>query len=95
MIEEGLLDKDGKKIEEKESKKRKTAVSEEVPVSKPKEKTIKPPKKSKKKVDKEEEKFEDMVQSYKNAFSGTAKEKEADDEPSNPRAEITSSRWFD
>jgi len=95
MIEEGLLDKDGKKIEEKESKKQKTAVSEEVPVSKPKEKTIKPPKKSKKKVDKEEEKFEDMVQSYKNAFSGTAKEKEADDEPSNPRAEITSSRWFD
>jgi hypothetical protein len=37
MIEEGLLDKDGKKIEEKESKKQKIDVSEEVPVRTPKE----------------------------------------------------------
>jgi nucleolar protein 4 len=99
MIAEGLLDKDGNKIEdkdEKNSKKQKLEKSEEPPARKPKEKAkaLKPPKKNKK-LDKEEEKFKDMVQSYKKAFSGASETKKKEEKVSDPRAEITNTRWFD
>lgn len=96
MIEEGLLDKDGNKIEQAPSKKMKQVEKEES-VPRPvreKIKGTKPPKKMKK-SDIEEDKFEDMVQTYKNAFSGSANEKKSDDEPSNPRKEVSDNRWFD
>ena len=98
MIEEGVLDKDGNRIEDAESQrlKRSETVSKETTApQEKKQKEVKPTKKPRK-VDKEENNFEDMVQSYKNTFAGIpAPEKAKEAEPSNPRVAVSEKRWFE
>jgi len=100
MIEEGLLDKDGNKIEDAKSKKPKRSETESKDTTaapqERKQKEVRPTKKPRK-VDKEEQKFEAMVKSYKNTFAGIppTPEKAKEPEPSNPRVEVEKKRWFD
>eukprot|EP00979_Chaetoceros_neogracilis_P015978 scaffold6789_cov217-Chaetoceros_neogracile.AAC.3 len=94
MIEDGILDKDGNKIEDPKKKKSKPiekGPTDAIPQEKKKEIQ---PKKKPRKVDKEERNFEDMVRTYKKSFAADIPEKEKEAAP-NPREEVSENRWFD
>jgi nucleolar protein 4 len=61
----------------KETKKTQAPAAERETITKPKIKAIKPPKK-KRKVDEEEQNFENLVDSYRKAFSGVSELKESE-----------------
>ena len=92
-IEDGILDKDGNKVEESKNKKTKLVEKgSQDAIPQEKKKDLKPKKKPKK-VDKEETKFEDMVRTYKESFAADIPKKEV--ETPNPREEVSKNRWFD
>jgi len=91
--EQGLPEKDDSTLVVNATKKQKLVQKDNVDETNDtlKKKSIKPQKK--KKIDNDESAFEDMVQSYKEAFRGGETAKVA--ETKNERSEITQKRWFE
>uniref|UniRef100_A0A7S3PYQ9 RRM domain-containing protein n=1 Tax=Chaetoceros debilis TaxID=122233 RepID=A0A7S3PYQ9_9STRA len=98
LKEAGLLDEDSKDVPTENvdiAKKPMAKKAEADSDSDVKSKSVKPPKNKKKKVDKKEEKFEDMVRSYRKVFANTAADKTDGAAAVNPRADVEKKRWFD